>query len=68
MRLGFALGLLSLSFSVLTACGPKSGADGDGDGFSVGDGDCDDADATVHPGARDRPYDGVDNEIGRAHV
>jgi hypothetical protein len=35
-------------------------ADVDGDGYAIVDGDCNDADADVHPGATDAPYDGVD--------
>lgn len=39
---------------------PSTGfADADGDGFNVLS-DCDDTDPTVHPGADDPPYDGVD--------
>ncbi|MCK6504110.1 hypothetical protein L6R53_12030 [Myxococcota bacterium] len=36
--------------------------DEDGDGFTVADGDCDDRDEDVHPGAYDRPNDGVDQD------
>ncbi len=36
--------------------------DADADGVSVEDGDCDDSDATVHPGARDRCANGVDED------
>ena len=44
-------------------CGPPEvipPADADGDGYAVTD--CDDEDATVHPGAPEIPYDGVDND------
>jgi Putative metal-binding motif len=36
--------------------------DADGDGWSLADGDCDDTDATVHPGAVDAWYDGIDSD------
>ena len=36
--------------------------DGDGDGYTKEDGDCDDGDATVHPGAEEVYYDGVDQD------
>ncbi|MFO0682529.1 MAG: sulfatase-like hydrolase/transferase [Sandaracinus sp.] len=41
-----------------------SRGDADHDGFNAtfGGGDCDDHDATVHPGAPDRPGDGVDSD------
>ncbi len=40
--------------------------DDDGDGFTVEDGDCDDADASIHPGAEDTWYDGVDTNCDEA--
>ena len=36
--------------------------DADGDGYGVPGDDCDDGDATVHPGALDIPFDGVDSD------
>ena len=36
--------------------------DDDGDGFTELTGDCDDADAAVHPDARDEAYDGIDQD------
>ena len=36
-------------------------ADADADGYDATD-DCDDGDATVHPGADEVAYDGVDND------
>ena len=35
--------------------------DNDGDGFTA-DNDCDDSDASIHPGARDTPGDGIDQD------
>ena len=56
---------------------PYDGIDQDGDGVDLidadrdgfpsvlaGGRDCDDRRATVHPGARDRPGDGVDADCG----
>src|SRR5436190_813809 len=40
----------------------KGPVDDDGDGCSVDDGDCDDANATIHPGAKEILADGVDND------
>jgi hypothetical protein len=37
-------------------------ADLDGDGYTTADGDCDDTDASVHPGASETWYDGVDQD------
>jgi hypothetical protein len=37
-------------------------ADDDGDGLAEVDGDCDDDDASIHPGATDPWYDGVDQD------
>jgi len=42
--------------------------DRDGDGLSTPDGDCDDTDATVHPGAVEVPYDGVDQDCDGADL
>jgi hypothetical protein len=39
----------------------QGSTDGDGDGYSPGGGDCNDADATVYPGAPERP-DNKDND------
>ncbi|HMV69327.1 MAG TPA: MopE-related protein [Myxococcota bacterium] len=36
--------------------------DVDQDGYAVEDGDCDDLNRAVHPGARERSYDGVDSD------
>lgn len=36
------------------------GVDADSDGWTLGAGDCDDADPTVHPGADEVWYDGLD--------
>ncbi len=36
--------------------------DADGDGWYLDGGDCDDTDPDVHPGADDRPYDGIDQD------
>lgn len=53
-----------------TACaveadGPGSPAanvdDRDGDGFTVQAGDCDDRNRTIHPGAREHSFDGIDS-------
>lgn len=41
--------------------GVDCGADADGDGFRVAE-DCDDRRADLHPGARDLPSDGVDQD------
>jgi len=47
---------------VLAGCLPAPpGRDFDGDGVSWPE-DCDDGDGTVHPGAEDVPYDGVDQD------
>ncbi len=40
--------------------------DQDGDGYSENDGDCDEDDATVHPGATEIPFDGVDQDCDGA--
>jgi hypothetical protein len=36
--------------------------DKDGDGYSVEKGDCNDSDAAIHPGAKETPYDGIDQD------
>jgi hypothetical protein len=38
------------------------GQDKDGDGVTVEKGDCNDADKTIHPGAKEIPYDGIDQD------
>lgn len=38
----------------------------DGDGYAPDEGDCDDVDATAHPGASERYYDGVDQDCDGA--
>ena len=40
------------------------GDDADGDGYTVADGDCDDSDGSVHPGATETWYDGLDQDCG----
>ena len=40
-------------------------ADADNDGSTLADGDCADDDASVHPGARETWYDGVDQDCDR---
>jgi len=44
--------------------------DWDGDGYSrwLGGGDCDDSDPSVHPGADEIPFDGIDNNCLRGDV
>jgi hypothetical protein len=42
--------------------------DQDGDGYDVSDGDCDDGDASVHPGASEIPYDGIDQDCDGADL
>lgn len=63
--------VLSLFLLAALACSPGANAgtgradvdaDRDGDGFSPAAGDCDDEDASVFPGARELPYDGVDQD------
>jgi len=53
-------------FLLLALCiGPSAawahGFDGDGDSW-IDDVDCDDEDATIFPGAKDLPYDGIDSD------
>ncbi len=36
--------------------------DNDGDGYAETEGDCNDEDASIHPGASEVPYDGVDQD------
>ena len=40
--------------------------DDDGDGFTEAGGDCNDADAAVHPAAREVSGDGVDQDCNAA--
>jgi hypothetical protein len=60
-----ARALLILLLSLALACGDKDDtgtledADRDGYGAAV---DCDDADANVHPGGLEQPYNGVDDD------
>jgi hypothetical protein len=42
--------------------GTEPTSDLDADGWTAADGDCDDGSADVHPGAYDRPDDGVDGD------
>ncbi|MCB9766098.1 MAG: right-handed parallel beta-helix repeat-containing protein [Alphaproteobacteria bacterium] len=47
--------------------GPRANDDdSDGDGYHPSDGDCDESDASVHPGASDPWYDGVDSDCDGA--
>jgi len=52
----------------LAGCGPTAGSeeDLDADGFTVAMGDCDDGDASVHPGAPESWYDGIDQDCDGA--
>jgi len=43
-------------------CLPGESTDIDGDGYTGDDGDCDDLNASIHPGATEVPYDGIDND------
>ena len=43
-------------------CSGTTCNDLDGDGVTDCDGDCDDTDASIHPGAQEVPYDGVDQD------
>ena len=47
---------------IVGALGLVADLDGDGVGAVLGGGDCDDLDASVHPGADDRPGDGIDQD------
>ncbi|TNE87126.1 MAG: hypothetical protein EP330_19350 [Deltaproteobacteria bacterium] len=47
----------TVTLTVLPPC-----VDEDGDGYKACDGDCDDRDPEVHPGAKDRAGDGIDND------
>lgn len=49
------------SAAVVDTSTPACNVDQDGDGYTQDGGDCDDADSTIHPGAKDRPYDGVNS-------
>lgn len=40
-------------------------SDDDHDGYSEADGDCNDAASTIHPGAAEVPYDGIDQDCNR---
>jgi hypothetical protein len=60
-----AAGLLA---AALVGCGdvplPPAGddLDSDKDGYTRGRGDCDDANPLIHPGAKEIPYDGIDQD------
>jgi hypothetical protein len=52
----------ALVFLLLSAClPPPPGEDFDGDGYGWKE-DCNDADATIHPGADETYYDGIDQD------
>lgn len=59
--------LTFLALSLLSACAPAVVVEGDtndndGDGYSVADGDCADNNVNIFPGAKERWYDGVDQD------
>ena len=43
-----------------------SDTDDDNDGYKPSDGDCDNSDASIHPGANDTWYDGIDSDCDGA--
>jgi hypothetical protein len=70
LRARVAAGMCLLLVAGLVGCAPakedtsteetaQTETDVDGDGYDAGE-DCDDEDASVHPGAEDAPYDGLD--------
>jgi hypothetical protein len=50
-----------------TAAPPPLDSDADGDGYPAGE-DCDDGDPFISPGARDVPYDGIDQDCDGADL
>ena len=47
---------------------PAPAEDLDGDGVKVADGDCDDKNSAIHPGARERSFDGVDPDCDKSDL